>query len=174
MCAKQGSIHGKLVERTPCTDSHCREMPLRRVQAAARLVSTDADARTFWLSPVQAGVLALEEGPDASPLFMAPMCGFLVAGAKNLGALQACCKTGVGLSYDATGAEVGCSVCRALAVWTRHNLLSHLKKIPGTRRTSSAIQAIAFALQRNTQMLRVCLLNFSASHRCQLLSQVST
>lgn len=41
------------------------------VQAAAKVVSTDKGAQTFWLTEAQADVLAHETDTKASPAFMA-------------------------------------------------------------------------------------------------------
>lgn len=111
-------------------------MPRRPLQAAARLVSTNKGATAFWLTPVQAATLAHEEGPKASPFWMVGSCVSLTEGAKHLHKLQACFKSGVGLTYDDYGEHMACGICRELSVWTRHYLLSHVQKIDGARRRS--------------------------------------
>ena len=101
------------------------------MQASAQVVSTDKQARLFWLTPAQAAATAHEEGSNASPAYLVGMCLLLVCGSKKLDGLAECFKTGVGLKYDDYGNDLGCGVCRMLGVWTRHNLVSHIAKIPG-------------------------------------------
>jgi hypothetical protein len=102
-----------------------------QVQASARIISTDKHARLFWLTPAQADMTAHEEGPKASPDWMLGSCVSMVCGSKNFDSLTKCFKSGMGLKYDDYGHDMGCGVCRELAVWTRHHMLSHVARIPG-------------------------------------------
>lgn len=101
-------------------------------QAAARVISTDGSAATFWLTAVQQDVLCNEVGPDASPFYGAGMFACLPALAKAcLDDLPRCYRTGEGLPYDAYHADITCGTCRELGVWVRHHLVRKASGLPG-------------------------------------------
>eukprot|EP00892_Ulva_mutabilis_P011495 jgi/Ulvmu1/8718/UM047_0058.1 len=100
--------------------------------ATARLVSTDQHAGTFWLSEGQAAVLAQEHGERASPLFKASYPSLFISGFQMFHRLQDVFRSadGRGLAYGEYGPGIACAVCRDLGIWTRHNLVDHIRKVP--------------------------------------------
>lgn len=51
------------------------------MQAAAKIITCDAEAAQFWLTPAQADVLVHEHGKDASPYFFVGELGLRCKGA---------------------------------------------------------------------------------------------
>lgn len=99
-------------------------------QSAARLVSCDAKAHSFWLTEEQQDVLVNEEGPNASPFFAVGGLTALPYLCAKVDALCDAFRSGMGLRYDQYGPEVARATCRELRVWPRYNLLKGVRSIP--------------------------------------------
>ncbi|GMH37504.1 hypothetical protein BSKO_05377 [Bryopsis sp. KO-2023] len=121
----------KLADRLNLSERWVREWLYQ--QAAARLITTDADAHEFWMTKVQEDILVNENGPDGSAYFMTGAAQSVPPSIRANDARMEAFKTGKGLTYDNYGPEMAHAVCRDLTVWIRHSLVEMLCTVPGLK-----------------------------------------
>ena len=103
-----------------------------RQQSAAKVITTDEKAESYWLSEPQKDVLVRENGPDASPFYSGGFLAALPALSRvTQSKLPELFQQGGGLDYDSYGEPVACGICRELGVWMRHFLVERLRTLPG-------------------------------------------
>ncbi len=136
--AEQGpATPAELAARTGLSERWVREWLYN--QGAARVLESDPDGR-FAISPEGRAVLADER----HPAFGAGMFSQLPKTLAVVEQLREAFRTGVGLPYDAIGAEGARGIERGFAPWVRNFLVSAgVRAIPGMRERLEAGARVA-------------------------------